>query len=432
VTTDVRPTASRCAVSALFFVNGAILASWVPYVPMVKQRLGIGDGLLGVVLLFMAIGALGALPFAGTLVGRLGSRTVSVGAGLGLCLSLPLPILAPTLFLVALALLFFGAFNSTLDVAMNAQAVEVEQRRGRALMSSFHAMFSVGGLAGALLSSVIAAAGVGAADHILAAALLGSVAILIARSALIAVAPSPSPVFVRPTRGLLGLGVLALCALLAEGAIGDWSAVYLMDSRGASQSVAAAGFAAFSLAMAGGRFAGDHVSRWLGAACLLRLSGALAAGGLLLALIVKEPVIAIAGFGLVGLASPISSRSFSVRPAERTQSRRGTGSPRSPPRATLVFWQGRLPSGSRRRWLAYRLRSESSPSPAPRWRSLRVSPVTASRPESKLSRGCLARRYFWSRMRPGGPGRRWMLLLRVTRAVPRANAIARCSRSTTP
>jgi len=268
---------------------------------MVKQRLGIGDGLLGVVLLFMAIGALGALPFAGTLVGRLGSRTVSVGAGLGLCLSLPLPILAPTPFLVALALLFFGAFNSTLDVAMNAQAVEVEQRRGRALMSSFHAMFSVGGLAGALLSSVIAAAGVGAADHILAAALLGSVAILIARSALIAVAPSPSPVFVRPTRGLLGLGVLALCALLAEGAIGDWSAVYLMDSRGASQSVAAAGFAAFSLAMAGGRFAGDHVARRLGAACLLRLSGVLATGGLLLALIVKEPVIAIAGFGLVGL-----------------------------------------------------------------------------------------------------------------------------------
>ncbi len=301
MTTDVRPTASRCAVSALFFVNGAILASWVPYVPMVKQRLGIGDGLLGVVLLFMAIGALGALPFAGTLVGRLGSRTVSVGAGLGLCLSLPLPILAPTPFLVALALLFFGVFNSTLDVAMNAQAVEVEQRRGRALMSSFHAMFSVGGLAGALLSSVIAAAGVRATDHILAAALLGSVAILIARSALIAVAPSPSPVFVRPTRGPLGLGVLALCALLAEGAIGDWSAVYLMDSRGASQSVAAAGFAAFSLAMAGGRFAGDHVARRLGAACLLRLSGVLATGGLLLALIVKEPVIAIAGFGLVGL-----------------------------------------------------------------------------------------------------------------------------------
>ena len=301
VATDVRLTASRCAVSALFFVNGAILASWVPYVPMVKERLGIGDGQLGIILLFAAIGALGALPFAGALVSRSGSRAVSVAAGLGLCVTLPLPVLMPTPFLVALGLLVLGAFNSTLDVAMNAQAVEVEQRRGYALMSSFHAMFSVGGLAGALLSSVVVAAGVGAADHVLAAALLGSVTILLARSALIAVAPSPSPVFVRPTRGLLGLGVLALCALLAEGAIGDWSAVYLMDSRGASQSVAAAGFAAFSLTMAGGRFAGDHVARWLGAACLLRLSGALAAGGLLLALIVREPVIAIAGFGLVGL-----------------------------------------------------------------------------------------------------------------------------------
>src|SRR5437879_13376272 len=123
---DVGLLASRCAVSALFFVNGAILASWVPYVPMVKQRLGIGDGLLGVVLLFMAIGALGALPFAGTLVGRLGSRTVSVGAGLGLCLSLPLPILAPTPFLAALALLFFRARNSTPDPAIDAQPLGLQ------------------------------------------------------------------------------------------------------------------------------------------------------------------------------------------------------------------------------------------------------------------------------------------------------------------
>src|SRR5262249_58984495 len=95
VATDVRLTASRCAVSALFFVNGAILASWVPYVPMVKERLGIGDGQLGIILLFAAIGALGALPFAGTLVGGLGSRTVSVGAGLGWVLRPALPGLPP-------------------------------------------------------------------------------------------------------------------------------------------------------------------------------------------------------------------------------------------------------------------------------------------------------------------------------------------------
>ena len=301
MTTDVRLTASRCAVSALFFVNGAVLASWVPYVPIVKQRLGIGDGQLGVILLFMAIGALGVLPFAGALVSRCESRAVSVGAAFGLCLTLPLPVFAPTPSLMALALLIFGAFNSTLDVAMNAQAVEVERRRRRTLMSSFHALFSAGGLAGAAVGSAIAIVGIAAGAHIVGVALLGGVVTLAAWPALIAVTPSPSPTFVKPTRGLLGLGMLAFCALLAEGAIGDWSAVYLMDSRSSSQSLAAAGFAVFSLAMAAGRFGGDHVARRLGAARLLRLSGALAAGGLGFALIVKGVILAIVGLGVVGL-----------------------------------------------------------------------------------------------------------------------------------
>jgi len=180
--------ASRCAVSALFFVNGAVVASWVPYIPMVKQRLNIGDGHLGAALLFMAVGALGALPFAGALVSGLGSRAVSVGAALGLCLTLPLPVLASTPLLLALALLIFGAFNSTLDVAMNAQAVEVEQRRGRPIMSSFHALFSVGGLAGAALTGVIAAAGIGAMGHVAATALIGSTLVLIALRALVVAA----------------------------------------------------------------------------------------------------------------------------------------------------------------------------------------------------------------------------------------------------
>ena len=298
---DVSLLASRCAVSALFFVNGAVVASWVPYVPMVKQRLGIGDGHLGVVLLFMAIGALGALPFAGALVSGLGSRAVSVGAAMGLCLTLPLPVLAPTPFLLALALLIFGPFNSTLDVAMNAQAVEVEQCRGRPIMSSFHALFSLGGLAGAAVAGLIAFAGIGAMSHVAATALAGSAIVLIALRALIVVRPSPSAAFARPTRELLGLGVLALCALLAEGAMADWSAVYLMDARGASQGAAAAGFAAFSLAMAAGRFGGDRVALRFGALNLLRMSGGLAAVGLFLTLMVREPLIAIAGLGLVGL-----------------------------------------------------------------------------------------------------------------------------------
>ena len=300
---DVRPGAARLAVSTLFFVNGAIVASWVPHIPIVKQRLGIGDGHLGAVLLFMAVGALGALPVAGALVSRFGSRTISVSAGLGLCLTLPCPVLAPTPLALAGALVLFGAFNATLDVAMNVQAVEVEARWRRPIMSSFHALFSLGGLGGAALSGVLLAQGVGARSHAVGTALAGSLAVAAASRRLIAMTPSAArePVFVRPTRGLLGLGILALCALLAEGAIGDWSAVYLMDARAAAQSVAAAGFAAFSLAMAVGRFGGDRVAHRFGPTRLLRTSGALASAGLLVAIVVTEPIAAIVGFGLAGL-----------------------------------------------------------------------------------------------------------------------------------
>ncbi|PYO02345.1 MAG: MFS transporter, partial [Candidatus Rokuibacteriota bacterium] len=160
---------------------------------------------------------------------------------------------------------------------------------------------SLGGLAGAAVAGLIAFAGIGAMSHVAATALVGGAVVLIALRALVVVRPSPSAAFARPTRELLGLGVLALCALLAEGAMADWSAVYLMDARGASQGAAAAGFAAFSLAMAAGRFGGDRVALRFGALNLLRMSGGLAAVGLFLALMVREPLIAIAGLGLVGL-----------------------------------------------------------------------------------------------------------------------------------
>jgi MFS family permease len=296
-------TSARVAVSMIFFVNGAILASWVPHIPMVKERLGIGDGQLGGVLLFMAVGALGALPIAGALVSRFGSRAISITSALGLSLTLPWPVLAPSALVLAGALLVFGAFNATLDVAMNVQAVEVEARWGRPIMSSFHALFSAGGLAGAALSAVILAQGVGPMAHALGTALVGSLVIVMLRRHLIAIAPSRTrePVFVRPTRALFGLGMLCFCALLAEGAMGDWSAVYLMDARRTSQSVAAAGFAAFSLAMAVGRLAGDRAAQRLGPTRLLRSSSTLAAVGLLLALLLPSPIVAIIGFGVVGL-----------------------------------------------------------------------------------------------------------------------------------
>src|SRR5215470_2102791 len=151
---------SRLAVSTIFLVNGVVLASWVPHIPAVKAAHALSDGALGLVLLAMAVGAVLALPLAGWLVGRAGSRRVTTVAALALCGALPLPVLSPDVPSLALSLLFLGACNATLDVAMNAQAVAVEQQHGRAIMSSFHGLFSLWGLAGAAVAGGLMALGI--------------------------------------------------------------------------------------------------------------------------------------------------------------------------------------------------------------------------------------------------------------------------------
>jgi len=298
--------AQRLAVSMLFFLNGAVLASWVPHIPAVKARHGAGDAQLGVVLLAMALGAMIALPLAGWLVGRFGSRPVTRASAVAFCATLPLPVLSPSLPLVALGLAVLGACNGLLDVAMNTQAAAVERRYGRALMSSFHALFSVGGVVGAALAAAALAAGVGDVAHVLIAAV---VTLAAAGAALPSLVPSdpdherPGPVFVRPSGVLLGLGALAFLGLLAEGAMADWSAVYLHDTLAAAPAVAATGFAAFSLAMAAGRFAGDRLVDRFGAGRVVRVSSTVAALGLAAALLLRSPAAGIVGFGLVGLGS---------------------------------------------------------------------------------------------------------------------------------
>jgi fucose permease len=293
----------RHAVSAVFFANGVALASWVSHIPAVKARLAIGDGQLGLVLLSMAAGAVAALPLAGWLIGRLGARAATVGSAIGLCVTLPLPVLSPSVALLVAALTLLGACNGLLDVSMNTLAVTVEDRVGRPIMSSLHGLFSLGGVAGAVGASTAMAGRLTDAGHVLgtAASLLVLLAVALPAVPRPAVPPGPPvPVFVKPSASLLALGLLTFCGLLVEGAVGDWSAVYLHDALGATAAVSATGFGAFSLAMAAGRFGGDRVAQRLGAARLLRLSGVLAAAGLAVSLLLGHPVVAVAGFGLVG------------------------------------------------------------------------------------------------------------------------------------
>jgi len=296
---------ARLAVLAVFFLNGFGFAGWVVRIPAVQEKLGLGEGLLGVALLGAAVGSLVAMPLAGWMVSRVGSRPVVGVTAFSWPVALVLLALAPSLPLLVLALVFAGMAVGSLDVSMNAQAVAVEKEYRRPIMSSFHAAFSFGGLIGAAGGGIVASAGIGLLPHFAAVAALTVVATIFAYRALLPASADAGqgddgPAFARPTRALLGLGIIAFCVLLGEGAMADWSAVYLEGTLETGAGFAAAGYAAFSLAMAVGRLTGDRLTERIGAARLVRAGAAVSAVGLGLSLFVAEPVFALAGFAAAG------------------------------------------------------------------------------------------------------------------------------------
>lgn len=295
--------AARLAVAGVFFLNGFGFASWVVRIPAVQEKLSLSEGPLGVALLGGAAGILLAAPFAGWLVSLLGSRPVVGASALLVSLALLPLALAPNLPLLVAALSLAGASAGVLDVSMNAQAVAVEKEYGRPIMSSFHAAFSFGGLAGAASGGLVASLGTGILPHFFGVATLSVIATVIAYRALLpasADVAEEGPAFARPNRALAGLGIISFCVLLGEGAMADWSAVYLNGTLGTGPGFAAAGYAAFSLTMAVGRLVGDRVNEYLGPVILVRSGGVLAAVGLGASLAIGQPFVALVGFACAG------------------------------------------------------------------------------------------------------------------------------------
>jgi MFS family permease len=275
----------------------------VARIPAVQNRLGLDEGQLGIALLSLSAGAVVAMPATGWLIHRWGNGPVMRTAATIICASLPLLPLAPSMPLLMVALFLFGTGFGLLDVAMNTQAVAVEERYGRPIMSAFHGVFSVGGLTGSASAGVIAGFGIPPFPHLLAVALvLFILAAATSRSLLPGTARDEgAPAFALPPRSLLGLGLLCFCALLAEGAIADWSAVYLENNLGSTAAVAAAGYAAFSLAMAGMRFGGDALTLRAGPSRMVFIGGLISGLGLGAALLVGTIPATIAGFACVGI-----------------------------------------------------------------------------------------------------------------------------------
>jgi MFS family permease len=292
----------RVVISLCFFADGMLLGSWASRVPAVQDHAGLTNPQLGVALFASALGALVAMPIAGRLCDRIGSRAVLVVALLGTCTALLLTSFATGLPTLAAALFAFGAGFGSTNVSVNAQGLALERTRTRRILSSFHAAFSAGGLAGAGLGGLVAAAAIGPQVHF-------AVVCVVLAGTTVALTPTLLPekgvdAGSRPTlrigRALLLIGMAAFCCMLAEGAAVDWSAVYLSRSAGASAAVAALGYTAFSLAMTASRLAGDRISERLDPATLVGAGGALAAAGLGGALALGSVAAGIVGFVAMG------------------------------------------------------------------------------------------------------------------------------------
>lgn len=327
---------ARIAVALFFLLYGVILGSWTSRIPAVKQRLGVNDGQLSLALLAFAAGAIVGMQAVGRLVDRYGSRRVMLPAALVDSAILLGPAFAPNLPLLVLALFGFGAVHGTLNVAMNTNAVEVQRAWGRPIISSFHAVYSIGGFIGSALGGLYARAELGPAASF--ATVSGVVVLGVSLSSrwvlpqredklttsnasLPADVPTPSQVsdstlrpappsppsplarlraFLAPSSAVLFLGTLAFCCLVGEGAAADWSAVYLRDNLHTSAGFAATAYAAFSIAMTAGRLVGDRLTARLGPVRLVRGCGVLASAGLAAGLLVNSPIAGVIGFACLG------------------------------------------------------------------------------------------------------------------------------------
>lgn len=297
--------AARWAISTVFLLNGAGIGLWAAHVPTVQARMGIDTGMLSMVLLTVAAGALLAMPLMGGLTGRWGTRRMVLLSGFAFAAMTPLIMGAPSLPLLFIAAFLFGVSNGALDVAMNANASEVETARGLPTMSSFHGFFSLGGLFGAGIGGLLVGQGLGHGQGALMVGVVTAVVLALSAPRVMGFAAThgAGSHFSLPRGAALSLGLLALLCFAVEGALVDWSALLMQERTRATPASAALGFSAFSIAMAACRFAGDRLIVRFGALRIMVIGGLAMFAGLALAVASTHFVLSAVGFALVGLGA---------------------------------------------------------------------------------------------------------------------------------
>jgi MFS family permease len=291
------------AVAAAFGVNSFLFGLWASRIPEVQQNLALGEGELGIALLGMPIGAVTIMPFMGWITERIGAGKALLLSTLGFSIAISLPPLATSLYGLLSILLLVGLTNGAMDISMNVAGTAVEKQYRVAILAVCHSFFSFGGMAGALIGSITAGLSLAVGGLLFMGGVLGLVFTFFVRRILTGVAhiKSTAAIFALPSTGLLLLAFIGFCVMLGEGAIADWSAVYLRKVTKASPMVAGLGYAGFSLAMGIGRLYGSKIAALFPTRTIL-ISGSLtAAFGLMFALLVSNSLLVVAGFSITGL-----------------------------------------------------------------------------------------------------------------------------------
>jgi MFS family permease len=300
----------RAAVAAAFLIHSTVSGTWAPRLPAIKESLGLSDGELGTALVGLAIGLVIGTRVAGAPIDRFGSRPFMRAGFPLLAGTLLLPGLADSGLTLFTSLLILGIASGALDVAMNAQGIEVERVLRRPILSGLHGLWSIGLGLGAAAAALAAAVDLDPLAHFaIVAAALALASLVFLRGLLPerdqvraeSADDAEARVEVHWTLALALLGLIAFCSFVGEGAASDWSAVYLTQELGTSQAIGALAFTAFAVTMATTRFVADSLRGRFGNVALVRAGSLVAAGGMALGLIVHEPVAAIAGFALLGL-----------------------------------------------------------------------------------------------------------------------------------
>jgi predicted MFS family arabinose efflux permease len=295
--------ATRLATRLSFLAAGFGMACWAPLVPFAKTRIGVDDGQLGLLLLCIGIGSIIAMPLTGWFSARLGSKPMILAGGIGIVLLLPILAITNDAFVLAAALLGFGASLGTIDVAMNVHAVEVERAADRPMMSGFHALFSIGGFAGSGSMTLLFSTGFAPFTAALFGSAITMAALALAWPRLLTARGGEPTPFVVPHGIVLLLAGLGAVTFLVEGAILDWSALLIVGAGLAAAAQGGLGYMLFSIAMTIGRLSGDRIVARFGNRSVLAWGGLLTVAGFVLLLTAPFAQVALAGFLLIGFGA---------------------------------------------------------------------------------------------------------------------------------